>query len=31
VVEEPASTTLVLPGQVARADELGNLVVEERR
>jgi N-methylhydantoinase A len=31
IVEEPASTTLVLPGQVARADELGNLIVEERR
>jgi N-methylhydantoinase A len=30
VVEEPAATTLVLPGQAARRDELGNLVIEER-
>jgi N-methylhydantoinase A len=30
VIEEPAATTLVLPGQAARHDELGNLVVEER-
>jgi N-methylhydantoinase A len=30
VIEEPAATTLVLPGQAARADELGNLVIEER-
>lgn len=29
IVEEPATTTLVLPGQMARRDELGNLVVEE--
>jgi N-methylhydantoinase A len=29
VVEEPATTTLVLPGQRVRADELGNLVIEE--
>jgi len=30
VVEEPAATTLVLPGQEVRADELGNLVIEEQ-
>ena len=30
VVEEPAATTLVLPGQAVRADELGNLVIEEQ-
>jgi N-methylhydantoinase A len=30
VVEEPAATTLVLPGQAVRSDELGNLVIEER-
>jgi N-methylhydantoinase A len=30
VIEEPAATTLVLPGQVARQDEAGNLIVEER-
>jgi N-methylhydantoinase A len=29
VIEEPASTTLVLPGQLAAADELGNLVLSE--
>jgi len=29
VVEEPAATTLVLPGQTVRADEFGNLVIEE--
>jgi N-methylhydantoinase A len=29
VIEEPASTTLVLPGQLVVADELGNLVIEE--
>ena len=29
VVEEPAATTLVLPGQTVAADELGNLVIEE--
>ncbi len=29
VVEEPAATTLVLPGQTVCADELGNLVIEE--
>jgi N-methylhydantoinase A len=29
VVEEPATTILVLPGQRVRADELGNLVIEE--
>jgi N-methylhydantoinase A len=29
VVEEPTSTTLVLPGQRVTADELGNLLVEE--
>ena len=29
IVEEPATTTLVLPGQSVRADELGNLVIEE--
>jgi N-methylhydantoinase A len=29
IVEEPASTTLVLPGQRVRSDELGNLVIEE--
>jgi N-methylhydantoinase A len=30
VIEESAATTLVLPGQVARQDEAGNLIVEER-
>jgi N-methylhydantoinase A len=30
VIEEPAATTLVLPGQVARRDDLGNIVIEER-
>jgi N-methylhydantoinase A len=30
VIEEPAATTLVLPGQAARRDDLGNLVIEER-
>jgi N-methylhydantoinase A len=30
VVEEPAATALVLPGQAASADELGNLIIEER-
>jgi N-methylhydantoinase A len=30
VVEEAAATTLVLPGQVAHRDHLGNLVIEER-
>ena len=29
IVEEPASTTLVLPGQRVTKDELGNLLVEE--
>ena len=29
VIQEPASTTLVLPGQVAAADELGNLMISE--
>jgi N-methylhydantoinase A len=29
VVEEPAATTLVLPGQAVYCDELGNLVIEE--
>jgi N-methylhydantoinase A len=29
VVEEPAATTLVLPGQTAHHDDLGNLVIEE--
>jgi N-methylhydantoinase A len=29
VVEEPTSTTIVLPGQDVTADELGNLVIEE--
>ncbi|HTZ28714.1 MAG TPA: hydantoinase/oxoprolinase family protein [Streptosporangiaceae bacterium] len=29
VVEEPAATTLVLPGQAVYRDELGNLVIEE--
>jgi N-methylhydantoinase A len=29
VVEEPAATTLVLPGQVVWVDALGNLVIEE--
>jgi N-methylhydantoinase A len=31
VIEEPAATTLVLPGQVARQDEAGNLILEEAR
>lgn len=30
IVEEPASTTLVLPGQTVHVDGLGNLVIEER-
>jgi len=30
VVEEPAATTLVLPGQAVSRDEMGNLVIEER-
>jgi N-methylhydantoinase A len=30
VIEEPAATTLVLPGQAARRDELGNIVIEEK-
>jgi N-methylhydantoinase A len=30
VIEEPAATTLVLPGQAARQDETGNLILEER-
>jgi N-methylhydantoinase A len=29
VVEEPAATTLVLPGQIVAVDDLGNLVIEE--
>jgi len=30
VIEEPAATTLVLPGQVARQDAAGNLILAER-
>jgi N-methylhydantoinase A len=30
VIEEPAATTLVLPGQAARQDAVGNLILEER-
>jgi N-methylhydantoinase A len=30
VIEEHAATTLVLPGQAARQDEAGNLILEER-
>ena len=30
VIEEPAATTLVLPGQAARRDEAGNLIIEEQ-
>jgi N-methylhydantoinase A len=30
IVEEPASTTLVLPGQSVASDSFGNLVLEER-
>jgi N-methylhydantoinase A len=30
VIEEPAATTLVLPGQAARQDEAGNLILKER-
>jgi len=30
VIEEPAATTLVLPGQAARQDDAGNLLIEER-
>jgi N-methylhydantoinase A len=30
VIEEPAATTLVLPGQAARQDQAGNLILEER-
>jgi N-methylhydantoinase A len=29
VIEEPATTVLVLPGQRVLGDELGNLVIEE--
>ena len=29
VIEEPAATTLVLPGQAARQDDSGNLILEE--
>jgi N-methylhydantoinase A len=29
VIEEPAATALVLPGQTASRDELGNIVIEE--
>ena len=29
VIEEPAATTLVLPDQIARQDEAGNLIIEE--
>jgi N-methylhydantoinase A len=31
VVEEAAATTLVLPGQAAHSDNLGNLVIEEQQ
>ena len=27
MIEEPTTTTLVLPGQVLEVDELGNLVI----
>jgi N-methylhydantoinase A len=30
VIEEAAATTLILPGQAARQDEAGNLIIEER-
>lgn len=30
VIEEPAATTLVLPGQAAHQDEYGNLILQER-
>ena len=30
VIEEPAATALVLPGQAARQDEVGNLILAER-
>ena len=30
LIEEPAATTLVLPGQTVRRDDLGNLVIEEQ-
>jgi len=29
VIEEPASTTIVLPDQTARRDPFGNLILEE--
>jgi hypothetical protein len=29
VIEEPAATTLVLPGQTVRQDDAGNLILEE--
>ncbi|MGN6793414.1 MAG: hypothetical protein ACTHJW_13610, partial [Streptosporangiaceae bacterium] len=29
VIEEPAATTLVLPGQIASQDKAGNLILEE--
>jgi N-methylhydantoinase A len=31
VIEEPAATTLVLPGQTACRDDMGNIVVEDSR
>jgi N-methylhydantoinase A len=31
VVEEPAATSLVLPGQAVTRDQAGNLIIEERR
>jgi hypothetical protein len=31
VIEEAASTTLVLPGQTVTRDAIGNLVIEEAR
>jgi hypothetical protein len=30
VIEEPAATSLVLPGQVVTRDDSGNLIIEER-
>jgi N-methylhydantoinase A len=29
IIEEPATTVLVLPGQVLSVDDLSNLVIEE--
>jgi hypothetical protein len=30
MIEEPATTVLVLPDQTVRLDDLGNLIIEDR-